>query len=409
MEKVRNVLNIIPSYEPAWAFGGTVTAVSQLCRALVQNGVDVTVYTTDADGKGGHLDVPLGKPVLLGGVKVCYFHCNFGKKRAFYSKDLSMAIKKSIFKFDLVHAASIWQWHQQTLFSFSKKYGVPCIITPHSSLMKFAFYSIGNHFIKNIFWRFFVERTVLASNAIQYLSEGERSESIHSVRSLSSFVVPNGIDHNKFRYSEKKRISLRKKLSISEKALVLLFLGRIHPKKNIELIIKALPHLIPRVKDIVLLIAGHTEDEEYYNDLRKIESELNLKNYIVWNGPVSNNQVLDYYNASDIMVLPSVVEGISMAILEAMSSSLPVVISKGVANWMEIQSDSAGLIVDSSLSSVQEELLKICVNPGLLRDLSQNARRSVETRYDINKVARLMIKAYEDVLLDSRSSELKWE
>ena len=119
------ILHVIPSYEPAWAFGGTVTATSELCRMLVRKGVDVTVYTTDADGRGGRLDVPLNTPVYLAGVKVWYLRGDFGKKKVFYSKGISNKLKKTINDFDLVHVAAVWQHIHQPVYNVCKNENIP--------------------------------------------------------------------------------------------------------------------------------------------------------------------------------------------------------------------------------------------------------------------------------------------
>ncbi|HEC91410.1 MAG TPA: glycosyl transferase group 1, partial [Candidatus Atribacteria bacterium] len=97
------VLCIYPSYEYSLGFAGTSTAPALLCRGLASKGVEITVYTTDADGKGGHLDVPLNQPINLGGVRVFHFHCDFGVSKAFYSHALIRKLNETVSQFDLVH------------------------------------------------------------------------------------------------------------------------------------------------------------------------------------------------------------------------------------------------------------------------------------------------------------------
>ena len=403
------VLHVIPSYEPAWAFGGTVTATSNLCRALVKKGVDVTVYTTDADGKGGYLDVPLNEPVDLDGVKVWYFHCDLFPKKAFYSRRLAGKLCETIRNFDLVHMSAIWQWIGVDVYRISKRQDIPYIVTPHSSLMRFAFHSVGSRYRKYLYWRFFGKKTIENADAIHFLCEGEREESECFSGKTPSFVVPNGIYLFKQQYDENKRKLLREKLGIPKEAFVLLFLGRIHPKKQIKLIIKTMPHILEWKKDTFFIIAGPVEDSTYYEKLKKISQEAKVDQNIIWNGPVANQEVYDYYALADIMVLPSIVEGISMAITEALATGLPVFISNRVANYKEIEEDNAGIVVKPYYKSVKDGLMKLCENPDQLKRLSQNARKSAEQRYDINKVADLMIKAYEDVLTGRRSPELQWQ
>jgi len=402
------ILHVIPSYEPAWAFGGTVTATSNLCRALARQGIDVTVYTTDADGKGGYLSVPLNKPIDLGGVKVWYFHCDLLPKKAFYSSGLTKKLRDTVKEFDLVHMSAIWQWIGINVNNICKKQSIPYIVTPHSSLMKFAFYSVGSQFKKKTYWRLFGQKTVNNANAIQFLCEGEREESEFFSDKTPSFIVPNGIYLDETRYDESKRMALRERLNIPEKSLVLLFLGRIHPKKQIELIIKAMPYVLELRKDIFFIIAGPVEDYTYFENLKKISQASKVDQNIIWNGPVKNQEVYDYYSASDIMVLPSIVEGISMALTEALETSLPSFISNRVANYREVEEDKAGVVIEPYYESVKQGLIQLLKDNNLLKQLSQNARKSVEKRYDINNVAALMIKAYDDILTGRRSPELQW-
>jgi len=402
------VLHVIPSYEPAWAFGGTVTATSNLCRALAKKGIDVTVYTTNADGKGGHLYMPLNQPVVLGGVKVWYFNCDLFPKKAFYSKGLAKKLGETIRNFDLVHMSAIWQWIGVDVHRISKKQGIPYIVTPHSSLMRFAFQSVGSQYRKYLYWRFFGRKTVKNADAIHFLCEGEREESECYSGNTPSFIVPNGIYLFKQQYDENRRNILRQKLNIPNEAFVILFLGRIHPKKKIELIIKTLPHILEWRKDTFFIIAGPVEDPTYYENLKKKSQAVKVVQNIIWHGPVANQEIYDYYALADIMVLPSIVEGISMAIIEALATGLPVFVSNRVANYKEIEKDNAGIVVDPYYESVKESLMQVCKRPERVKQLSQNARRSAENRYEINKVVSLMIKAYEEVLTGRRSAELQW-
>jgi len=403
------VLHVIPSYEPAWAFGGTVTATVNLCRGLAKKGVDVTVYTTDADGKGGYLDVPLNEPVDLGGVKVWYFHCDLLPKKAFYSRALSQKLKDTIKNFDLVYVSAIWQWIAVDVYKECKRKDKPYIVTPHSSLMKYAF-NFGPRYKKIIYWKLFGEKTIKNASAVQFLCEGEREESSMFCKKVQSFVVPNGIDPSKFKKEkDKKSTMLREKLGIPQEAVILLFLGRIHPKKQIEFIIESLPYILKHKEDVYFLIVGPVEDNNYDNKLKELVNKLNLNLNIIRVGPVKSEEVVDFYFESNIMVLPSTVEGISMSLTESMFASLPLLISNRIANWHEVAEDKAGIIVEPNFQSVCDALLKVCVNPELLKQLSINARKSAEKRYDINKVTDLMIMAYEDVLCGRRSPELQWK
>ncbi len=403
------ILHIIPSYEPAWNFGGTVTATSNLCRTLVRKGVDVTVYTTNADGTKKGLDIPVNEQINLGGVKVWYFPCDFFTKKAFYSKELIRKLESTIKEFDLIHLSVIWQWIGFKAYEICKKSKIPYILTPHSSLMKFAFYSVGNKFVKRGYWNLFAKKIMKNANAIHFLCEGEREESREFCDNSESFIVPNGIKIGKFNKDFQKRGYIRAKLGIPSGSLIFLFLGRIHPKKRIELVLKSMPAILKKRRNVYFVIVGPVEEKNYSKKLKDLANSMNISKNLRWIGPVENRNVLSFYSAADVMVLPSVIEGVSMAVTEAMAMSLPVVISNRVANYKEVELDDAGVIVEPVLSSVRKALLDLCVhNRELFKEKAINARKSVEKRYDMDKVAGLMIKVYEDVLTNKRTDDLLW-
>lgn len=396
------ILHVIPSYEPAWAFGGTVTATSNLCRALARKGIDVTVYTTDADGKGGHLDVPLNEPDDLGGVKVWYFKCDLGVRKAFYSRGLARKLKETIQEFDVVDVSAIWQWIQVNVYKTCKFFNKPYIVTAHGSFNPWPWNE--SIFKKRIYWHLFSKKTVANAEAIHFTAEEERTKSLNTVPMLKgkeSFIIPNGLTiKNNFNWK-----NIREQLSIPDEKFLLLYTGRVHKIKGIHFVINAMKML--NNNNFVICIVGNKEDKRYVQYLKSLS--IGLNNKIVWHDEVPKNEIWDFYHSADLYVAPSYDENFGFSIVEAMSCGLPVMVSKNVCIWKEITEDNAGVAVDLDSSQIAEILRKCLENPGLLKQLSHNARKSAEKRYDINKVADLMIMAYEDVLTGRRSPELKWQ
>ncbi len=407
------VLHIVPWYEPAWATGGTAVAVSTLCRALVKKGVDVTVYTTNDNGKGGYLNVPVNEKIEIGGVKVYYFPCNFWwkKKKSFNSTGLIKKLRETNEKFDLVHLSSTRVWFEREVYKFCKQHNVPYIITPHASLMDFWVKEIGNRILKYLYLKIIGYKIINGANAIHFLCEGERERSKKYLEGKESFIVPNGIDIKEFYYNnDADKKGLRQKLNLPIEDILFLFVGRIHPLKNLDKIIFSLREIwnFNIYKNFTFLIIGPVTDSKYYEYLNELTKKGGLTGKIIFSPPEDRDKLKKFYWVSDILLLPSIVEGISMTLVEALSSSLPVLISNRVANYKEIEEDKAGIVVNPTVEEITNAFKKIFGNPELLKQMSINARKSAEKRYDIDKVADLMIKAYEDVLTGRRSPELQW-
>src|SRR5512146_3137686 len=99
------ILHIVPSYLPAYGYGGPIQSVHNLNKWLVKKGMDVTVYTTNIDGRK-RLNVPTCEEVVLDGVKVRYFPITFAPWQ--YSSAMKAALEENAGGFDLIHITSVF-------------------------------------------------------------------------------------------------------------------------------------------------------------------------------------------------------------------------------------------------------------------------------------------------------------
>jgi glycosyltransferase involved in cell wall biosynthesis len=400
------ILHVIPSYEPAWAFGGTVSATSELCRGLTRHGIDITVYTTDANGKGKHLSVLLNEQVDLGGVKVFYFHCNFGASKAFYSKDLTKRLRQTIKEFDLIHVSAVWQWIQVDVYKICKDAGKPYIVSTHGSLMDWGLRE--KRWKRLPYWYLFSRWTIKGASAIHFVSEDERIQSLRNMGcSLPSFVIPNPIDFNKYTVSNDDIQNYRNSLRISDEVFVISSLSLIRPRKGLHLLVESLDYL--KENNIHLLIGGPVGDERYCRKIKEIIEAKGLSRKITWLGFIKYEELSAFYGLSDLFVLPSFEEAFGMVAIESMAYGTPVLVSRKVPIWREVISDNAGEIIELNPESIAKGIEKCIIDRILLERYARNARQSIERRYDTDKVASCMIKAYEDVLTGRRSPELQWK
>jgi len=175
--------------------------------------------------------------------------------------------------------------------------------------------------------------------------------------------------------------------------------------KGIHLILEAMNNLDAR--NLVFLIIGNKEDMDYVNQLMKLANQMDKS--VIWLDSIPREEIWDYYYSADLFVLPSYSENFGLSAVEAMSCGLPVLISNNVGIWREVCADDAGFVVNQDVGEITDLLKKCTEKPDLLQQLSLSARKSAEKRYDIDKVADMMIKAYEDILIGRRSPELQWK
>src|SRR5689334_9015578 len=126
------LLHLVPSYKPAYIYGGPVESIARLCEALVQYGNDVTVYTTTANGKE-ELDVRPGKAYDVDGVKVFYFKRQT-KDPLHFSYVLLQRLYKDCRGFDAVHIHSWWNIPTMLGAAICRMRGVKAVFSPRGML-----------------------------------------------------------------------------------------------------------------------------------------------------------------------------------------------------------------------------------------------------------------------------------
>jgi poly(glycerol-phosphate) alpha-glucosyltransferase len=182
-------------------------------------------------------------------------------------------------------------------------------------------------------------------------------------------LVPNGIDVTRFRRQPQPAALAR--LEIAEDQQLILFLGRIHETKGPDVLVDAFVRIAQQHPKAVLVIAGHDEQGLLAALRTKIDAA-DLGHRLRCPGLVTGELKLDLLARADLFVLPSVGEGLSMAILEALASGTPVVISRE-CNLPVVERAAAGAVVNRNAVDVAQGISKFLSNPDLLRDTGQRA------------------------------------
>jgi glycosyltransferase involved in cell wall biosynthesis len=173
----------------------------------------------------------------------------------------------------------------------------------------------------------------------------------------------------------------------SEKKLKIIAVGRLVPLKNFDVLIRAAKELVCRdLKNILVLIAG--EGEERFR-LKTLIKELGLENYVILLGLREN--IIELMKASDLFVMSSSYEGLSIAMIEAMASGLPIISSdiRGVKDC--IRHNQNGLIFPvGDHKTLADCIIKLSKDSKLRVGLSHAARKSFEAEYDMRKNIQIL-------------------
>lgn len=385
------ILHVIAGLAPQG--GGPHKAAPELCRALACKGHKVTIFTTNADGKG-ILNVPTDRPVLWKGVAIRYFPVSWPRRWVF-SLPLARALKKNIRAFDIIHVHSLYLFHTFITAHYCRQHGVTYLICPHGTLDPFL---RRKSRWKKAIYNFFIEKRNLDhAAAIHYTSQEEMSLAHYDLKIRApGVVVPLGLELEEYA-ALPSRGSFRSQFpEIGDKFLIL-FLGRINFKKGLDILVRAYEIIARQRKDVHLVIAG-PDNEGYGRKVRKWLTEEGVLERVTVTGMILGKTKLAALRDADVFVLPSYTENFGVAVVEAMACGLPVVISNKVNIWNEVTGAEAGVVVNCKPNELAEALLELLDDPEYRKSLGKNGKKLVSAKFTWDKVAERMIKVYENIL-----------
>jgi len=204
-------------------------------------------------------------------------------------------------------------------------------------------------------------------------------------------VIPNGIDAAKFQRCDK--IELRKQFGFTGDDLVVGTVSSLTGEKGIEFAIKAVALANARTTKLQLLVIGDGPEQD---NLSRLVRALELDSHVTFAGRRTD---IDCVLATlDIFCLPSLIEGLPMALLEAMAAGKPIVATP-VGDVPAAVDKSVGLLVPhSSPSGLADAIIALAENPGLRRTLGRNARDRVEQQFSARAMAQRYASVYDYAL-----------
>ena len=165
------LLCVVPSYWPAFKYGGPISSVHGLNKTLVEKGVDVTVYTTNV---GLERKVAVNQEVNVAGVKVFYFAFTklfelFGRTGWQFSRQMTKALKRELKIFDLVYIVAIWNYPTAAAAYYCRRYRKPYLIALRGGLNPYA---MGNNAWKK---RIYIDRALNSDGCYVYFNRHSAS------------------------------------------------------------------------------------------------------------------------------------------------------------------------------------------------------------------------------------------
>jgi glycosyltransferase involved in cell wall biosynthesis len=170
--------------------------------------------------------------------------------------------------------------------------------------------------------------------------------------------------------------------------------SRLSAEKDIQSLIKAVPLVLQELPNFILRLVG---DGACRPSLEKLTAQLSLGEHVQFAG--ETHEVWRELQRASMFVLPSLTEGVSLSLLEAMATGLPVVVTRVGGNVEVVEENRTGLLVDPGApSELAQAMVALASDPALSQRLGLAGRQRVEAHFDVRSMVRAYERLYQDCL-----------
>lgn len=370
----------MPSYKPAYKYGGPVNSVSKLCELLTEKGIYTKVLTTTGNGKE-ELDVETGSEIIVDGVPVIYFK-RYTKNNTFISPGLWRYLYHHVKEYDLVHIHT-W-WNIMVLFSAMICYlrGAKVIISPRGMLCDYIING-NNRFAKKCI-HLLMGKSLLKQSHFHATAPIEYDECTHLIPGWQGFTVPNILP-----------LTGPPVKKNANDVFTIAYLSRIDHKKGLEFAFEAISKLNAQ---LVLKIFG-SGDAEYLTQLKQLAGDLKIEDKIQWMGWQTPATKFQQLMEADVCILTSYNENFGNVIVEALYMGTPVLITDMVGLSSFVEANDLGWVVPLDVDAISDAILQAMQDTEKRERINKTAREFVEANFAQDIVVNQYISQYR-LLLD---------
>lgn len=355
--------------------GGQITAW-EISRRLAIKGIKVDIITRDC----GILKKSPTKGLKV--VKLLKGKPEDNFSRMFYLVKSFFYVAKN--DYDLVHAHAFLPGFTAFFLKIFKK--IPVICHVHGT-------ALGTNLkgpLSN-----FLEKVLLTK--IPYTAEITVSRDFLAIENINKkvYYLPNGVNVKDFDKVKTKKFR--------EKTL--LFVGRLHPQKNVLTLIKAFSIFLKEKKNFKLVLIGSGPQQKLVREKIK---ELQIQKDVEVVGELDNMAVIEYFKRSHIFILTSIYEGFPLAMLEAWAAKIPIIVPKtGDCQFIVKDGENGFLIPEILDPNIIAKILEKAIRFKNLEKLGRNGYNLVKENYTWEKAAQKTKNIYEEIISANKRSNVR--
>lgn len=372
------IVQIVPYYAPAWAYGGSTRVVYELTRRLAARGHMLTVCTTDALDSHGRL--PAGEHQVEGitVMRVANLSNDLAWRRLFIPPGFGAEARRALHGADVAHLHEVRSLLNAQALPALRREGVPYIITPHGGLP----IELNRPGAKRLYDALVGRRLLAGACRLHALTGMERDQALAmGVPAERIALIPNGID---FGIAEAAADvpRFKRRYDVLEGAPVVAYLGRLNAIKGVDVLVEAFPAVLNACPDAVLVIAG--PDDGLRPALEAQVDRLGIRDAVRFTGMLESERVkAAAYRAADAYVLPSRYENQPTTVLEALLCEAPCVVSDraGLSHQLAA-ADVATVAPGEDAPALAAAIAGVLHHPQEARERARRGRDYVRREFD---------------------------
>jgi glycosyltransferase involved in cell wall biosynthesis len=239
--------------------------------------------------------------------------------------------------------------------------------------------------VQYVFLKPMIKEIWKKADAVVANSEGLKELALETNPQQAISVIHNGIDISEFTPNDRKK---------TDGYLQLICVSRLIERKGIRYLLQAIGEL--KHEKIRLTIVG---EGNQLLELKNLTSKLNIEDKVVFKGYLDHSKLAEAYQQSDIFVLPSLNEGMSNAVLEAMASGLPI-ITTDTGGTVELLDDNGLIVGMQDSESIANAIMQLIKDPAKISEMGEKSRTMAET-LSWRHVAQKYLNVYRENILDN--------
>ena len=380
-----HVVHVTPYFAPAFVYGGPPRSILALCQGLRAADVNVEVVTTVANGAS---DLPASPPQGDRYDDVPVFYAPRAFPGVFFNAAVAEPIRAALSRADICHIHGLWTVPAWIAARMARQMNVPFVVSPRGMLHPAA---LQRHRLRKKVAFQLLDRQHLNHAVRVHATADEEADILRGIVDPGRIVtIPNGVDVSA---ADRATGGARRKLGIPDTDPVIVFIGRLHPIKRLDLLLDAVARVRERHPSTHLVLGGPDEGA-----LVTLGSRLDkLGPAVHLTGPLNDDDKWSLLREATALVLCSDSENFGMSVVEAMAAACPVVVTE-TCPWREVAEQGCGFWVPQRADAIAEALEALAADPVAAKARGAQGARLVRAKYGWRAVGGEMAACYADIL-----------